>query len=95
MRCDINPELTPREREVYLLVVEEAMTYKDIARRLGIGLETVRRHLANVKEKTGMTTCLELAVRHYSKKRKTVIEWGNEYNEARMVAPYGAPSHMN
>ena len=42
------------------------MTYKDIANRLGIALETVKRHLANVKDKTGMTTCLELAVRHYS-----------------------------
>jgi DNA-binding CsgD family transcriptional regulator len=95
LRDDINPELTPREREVYLLVVEEAMTYKDIARRLGIGLETVRRHLANVKDKTGMTTCLELAVRHYCKKRETVSQWGKEYGDARMVAPYCAPSHMN
>ena len=95
MRYDINSELTPREREVYLLVVEEAMTYKDIARRLGIGIETVRRHLANVKEKTGMTTCLELAVRHYSKKREVVSQWRKEYGDARMVTPYGAPSHMN
>ncbi len=95
MRDDIHPELTPREREVYLLVVEEAMTYKDIARRLGIGIETVRRHLANVKDKTGMTTCLELAVRHYSKKPETVMQWRGEYDEARMVVPYGAPSHMN
>jgi DNA-binding CsgD family transcriptional regulator len=94
LRDDIHPELTQREREVYLLVVEEAMTYKDIARRLGIGLETVRRHLANVKDKTGMTTCLELAVRHYSKRRETVNEWGREYNESRVVAPYGAPSQM-
>jgi DNA-binding CsgD family transcriptional regulator len=95
MRYDINSELTPREREVYLLVVEEAMTYKDIARRLGIGLETVRRHLANVKDKTGMTTCLELAVRHHKKKGKRATGWESEFDEARLAVPYGAPSQMN
>lgn len=95
MRDDINPELTPREREVYLLVVEEAMTYKDIARRLGIGLETVRRHLANVKDKTGITTCLELAVKHHKKKRVPATEWEGECDEARRGASYGAPSQMN
>jgi two-component system, NarL family, nitrate/nitrite response regulator NarL len=68
-------ELTPREREVYLLVVEDAMSYKDIASRLGIGLETVKRHLANVKDKTGMTTCLELAVRHYRRNQGAFIGW--------------------
>lgn len=67
MRHEVNLELTPRERQVYLLVVEDAMSYGEIATSLGIGLETVKRHLANVKNKTGMTTCLELAVRHYRK----------------------------
>jgi DNA-binding CsgD family transcriptional regulator len=78
MTNETNLDLTPREREIYLLVVEDAMTYKDIANRLGIGVETVKRHLANVKDKTGMTTCLELAVRHYRRNREAFLAWNED-----------------
>jgi RNA polymerase sigma factor (sigma-70 family) len=43
-------ELTTREREV-LTMVAEAWTYKEIAHRLHISLETVKTHLRNIYRK--------------------------------------------
>lgn len=47
--------LTPREREVVVLVAE-GMTNAEIARRLWISPGTVRRHLENVFEKLELHT---------------------------------------
>lgn len=44
------PELTVREREI-LSLVEQGMTNKEIARRLGIELATVKNHVHHVLEK--------------------------------------------
>jgi DNA-binding NarL/FixJ family response regulator len=42
--------LTPREREV-LVLIEQGMTNKEIARQLGIELRTVKNHVHNLLEK--------------------------------------------
>ena len=53
--------LTAREREVVTLVVS-GYTNKDIARTLSICHDTVKRHLTNIFDKTGVSNRLELAL---------------------------------
>jgi DNA-binding NarL/FixJ family response regulator len=45
-------ELTPRQREVVVLVTQ-GLTYAEIGRRLGISAETVRVHVFDVAQKGG------------------------------------------
>src|ERR1035438_9427365 len=60
--------LTLREKEVYLLIVEYAMSIKDMAASLSVDTETVKRHLSNVYNKTGTSGRLELAVNYWRTK---------------------------
>ena len=53
--------LTPRELEVVSCIVE-GCSNKDIAKQFNISEETVKRHLSNVFDKTGVSTRLELAL---------------------------------
>lgn len=53
--------LTNRETEVVAAVVDGASN-KDIAAQLGISLDTVKHHLCNIFNKTGVGSRLELAV---------------------------------
>jgi two-component system nitrate/nitrite response regulator NarL len=53
--------LTQRETEVIGLVTE-GCSNKDVASRLGITEDTVKRHLTNIFDKVGMSTRLELAL---------------------------------
>jgi len=53
--------LTPRELEVVGCIVE-GCSNKDIARQFTISEETVKRHLSNIFDKTGVSTRLELAL---------------------------------
>ncbi len=53
--------LTPRELEVVNSIVE-GCSNKDIAKTFTISEETVKRHLSNIFDKTGVSTRLELAL---------------------------------
>ena len=53
--------LTPRELEVVQCIVE-GCSNKDIAKQFSISEETVKRHLSNTFDKTGVSTRLELAL---------------------------------
>ncbi len=53
--------LTPREIEVVACIVE-GCSNKDIAKQYAISEETVKRHLSNIFDKTGVSTRLELAL---------------------------------
>jgi DNA-binding NarL/FixJ family response regulator len=53
--------LTPRELEVVTCIVE-GCSNRDIAKQFTISEETVKRHLSNVFDKTGVSTRLELAL---------------------------------
>ncbi|HEY4356050.1 MAG TPA: response regulator transcription factor [Acidobacteriaceae bacterium] len=53
--------LTPRELEVVTCIVE-GCSNKDIAKQYTISEETVKRHLSNIFDKTGVSTRLELAL---------------------------------
>jgi DNA-binding NarL/FixJ family response regulator len=53
--------LTPRELEAVGCIVE-GCSNKDIARQFSISEETVKRHLSNILDKTGVSTRLELAL---------------------------------
>lgn len=53
--------LTPRELEVVSSIVE-GCSNKDIAKQYTISEETVKRHLSNIFDKTGVSTRLELAL---------------------------------
>jgi two-component system, NarL family, nitrate/nitrite response regulator NarL len=53
--------LTPRELDVVGCIVE-GCSNRDIAKQFNISEETVKRHLSNVFDKTGVSTRLELAM---------------------------------
>jgi two-component system nitrate/nitrite response regulator NarL len=53
--------LTPRELEVVSCVVKGSSN-RDIAQEFQLSEETVKRHLSNIFEKTGVSTRLELAL---------------------------------
>lgn len=53
--------LTPRELEVTTCIVE-GCSNKDVAKQFSISEETVKRHLSNIFDKTGVSTRLELAL---------------------------------
>lgn len=53
--------LTPREMKVIGLIVQ-GCTNPDIAKECGISVETVKQHLKNIFDKTGVSTRLELAM---------------------------------
>jgi DNA-binding NarL/FixJ family response regulator len=53
--------LTPREMEVVGCIIE-GCSNRDIAKQFGISEETVKRHLSNIFDKTGVSTRLELAL---------------------------------
>jgi len=59
--------LTPREREVFHLVVD-GKTTKEIAKQLGISPKTAENHRARLMEKLGVHNTAEL-VRYAAKKR--------------------------
>jgi len=53
--------LTPRELDVVMCIVE-GCSNKDVAKQFAISEETVKRHLSNIFDKTGVSTRLELAL---------------------------------
>ena len=53
--------LTPRELEVVGCIVE-GCSNRDVAKQFGLSEETVKRHLSNIFDKTGVSTRLELAL---------------------------------
>ena len=53
--------LTPRELDVVGCIVEGCCN-RDIAKQFNISEETVKRHLSNAFDKTGVSTRLELAL---------------------------------
>ncbi|WP_128597125.1 LuxR family transcriptional regulator [Paraburkholderia kirstenboschensis] len=55
----MDSSLTPREREV-LNLLRLGMSSRDIATRLGIGLDTARRHSSRVKQKTSVLSVVAL-----------------------------------
>ena len=53
-----NGHITPRETEILTLMAEGALN-KQIASRLGISTETVKKHLRNIYQKTGAQNKIE------------------------------------
>ena len=66
MRPTLVP-LTPREEQVYRLIVDEGISRPDIAERLGCAKNTVGRHIGTILAKTGADSQLQMAVWHYTK----------------------------
>ena len=64
-----NYNLTPRELEIIRSITKGASN-KDISREFRISEETVKRHLSNIFDKTGVGTRLELAI--FALQRKLV-----------------------
>ena len=60
--------LTPREQEIYDLLVSEGLRRLDMAERLGIKYGSMRRHMQNIYTKTGAESAVQLVVWHYTKK---------------------------
>ncbi|WP_436636860.1 response regulator transcription factor [Microbaculum sp. FT89] len=56
-------ELTPREREIAHFYVT-GLTFREIARELGVAPATVRNHISNIFEKLNVASKTELIQRH-------------------------------
>jgi two-component system nitrate/nitrite response regulator NarL len=55
------PPLTPREREVVSAAVQ-GLSNREIAARLSVSEDTVKHHLTNIYDKTGLSSRVELVV---------------------------------
>lgn len=44
---DLLNEISPRQKEIFLLSREEGLTHNEIAEKLGISLNTVKKHISN------------------------------------------------
>jgi len=55
--------LTPREQELVELLVSEGYSNAELGRVLGLNLQTVKRHMTSILDKTGYGSRLELVVR--------------------------------
>jgi DNA-binding CsgD family transcriptional regulator len=55
------PMLTKRERQVVVLIGQD-MKYKDIAKKLGLGYETVKTYAARIRKKLNLGTKVAVAL---------------------------------
>ena len=58
MNVKINIILTPREKEIFNLLIKNQST-RDIAKTLGISEKTVRNHISNVIQKLGVDSRIQ------------------------------------
>lgn len=61
---EITTKLTPREEQI-VVAIEEGLTNKEVAVRLGISLETVKYHIKNIYEKLEVNSRHALISRKY------------------------------
>ena len=66
--------ITPREADILMLLAEGKLT-KEIALRLNISVETVKKHLRNIYQKTGATNKIEAL----NKTRELLKDFTNQY----------------
>ena len=59
--------LTKRQKQIYSMIVDDALEAKEIAKMLSLSPRTIKFHKHNIYIKLGVKTCLELVVRHYKK----------------------------
>ena len=59
-------DLPPRQREMTELVAHGNQN-REIARRMGLNLQTVKNHLKIIFDRTGMNSRLELALWYWGK----------------------------
>ena len=64
-----DPRLTEREAQI-LPFVANGLRDKEIGKACGITVSTVKCHLRNIREKLGLTTRVELALRVWTEGRK-------------------------
>ena len=55
-------ELSPREREVAVLVLQ-GLTYKEIGQRLYLSAKTIEHHMARIKRRSNASSRQELLAR--------------------------------
>lgn len=63
------PNLSRREFEVYMLVVENAMAHQEIGKQLHIQPQTARIHLKNIYRKMQVRSSTELLVQYHKRER--------------------------
>lgn len=56
--------LTPKEKQVYLLLID-GKSPKQIAFRLKVSIPAIKHHLSSLYKKSGKSTALQLVVWHY------------------------------
>src|SRR5438270_790129 len=97
-RCSTSLEhvqsLTSREREVIPLVAQGLLN-KQVARRLGVSEGTVKVHLHNIFQKTGVHNRTALAVLALAESRAEL--WDEAIRSANPAAPKpnGAPARLS
>ena len=75
----LTQNLTKIEQRIYLLVCEEALSYREITTLLGLSGETVKHYMQNIRDKKGMDTTLGLVVQYYKDHLPSAIEVNREF----------------
>lgn len=60
-------QLSAREELVHDLIVEQALTDREIAQRLGISMETVKQHTAHIYNRRCVRSRAQLIVLHWKR----------------------------
>ncbi len=63
------PELTPRELDVFRLLLE-GYTLQETARQLGVKYSTVNTHMSAIYKKLGVNSRAELIIRYHDFERE-------------------------
>lgn len=61
----LTENLTDTEKGIYKMLVDEALSYQDIAKKINKTIFTTKYHIQSILNKTGANNTKELIVLHY------------------------------
>lgn len=67
-------KLTPKEKEIYDILVDTGCSYQEIADKLYVSITTIRKHFFNIFCKLEVSSTKEIIVRHYKEINKKETE---------------------
>jgi len=66
-------KLSPREKQIYDLIVTEGLTRGQIAKRLGGASNTISQHVNSIYLKRGVVSAQQLIIRHWKYRERKLM----------------------